>query len=370
MNSGANGFEEFPEPAAQQSAGTTIGDPGTGWSKTVKRIFNNGITCWAVAAALGLAVCGAVSVQAAESESGGLDVVQVRPNFYMIAGAGGNVGVEIGADGIVLVNSGAAADSDEILAALKKLTPLPIRYVIDTNAEPDFVGGNGKLAKSGQTIFINLLGGGGLAAATSNGGGAAILAHDSILQRMSAPTGKVSPYPVNDWPTEAFYPQRQTLRMNGEGIIVMHEPAAHSDADSFVLFRGSDVVVAGDILDTTQFPVIDLANGGSIKGEIDALNKLIELTIAPTPFIYRGVGTYVIPGHGRLCEQMEVVDYRDMVVTIRDVIADMIKRDMTLSQIEAASPAEAYQMQYGAKPGPGSTNAFVEAVYKSLVAKK
>jgi len=336
----------------------------------VKRIFNNGITCWAVAAALGLAVCGAVSVQAAESESGGLDVVQVRPNFYMIAGAGGNVGVEIGADGIVLVNSGAAADSDEILAALKKLTPLPIRYVIDTNAEPDFVGGNGKLAKSGQTIFINLLGGGGLAAATSNGGGAAILAHDSILQRMSAPTGKVSPYPVNDWPTEAFYPQRQTLRMNGEGIIVMHEPAAHSDADSFVLFRGSDVVVAGDILDTTQFPVIDLANGGSIKGEIDALNKLIELTIAPTPFIYRGVGTYVIPGHGRLCEQMEVVDYRDMVVTIRDVIADMIKRDMTLSQIEAASPAEAYQMQYGAKPGPGSTNAFVEAVYKSLVAKK
>jgi len=336
----------------------------------VKRIFTNGISCWTVAATLGLAACGAVPSQAAEPENGGLDVVQVRPNFYMIAGAGANIGVQIGSDGIVLVNAGASAASDQVLAALKKLTPLPIRYVIDTNAEADFVGGNAKLAKSGQTIFINLLGGGGLAAATSNGGGAAILAHDSILQRMSAPTGKESAFPVADWPTEAFYPKRQTLRMNGEGIEVMHEPAAHSDADSFVFFRGSDVVVAGDIIDTTRFPVIDTAHGGSIQGEIDALNKLIELTIAPTPFIYRGVGTYVIPGHGRLCEQMEIVDYRDMVVVVRDVIADMIKQGKTLVQIKEASPALPYENQYGSKTGPWTTNAFVEAIYNSLTAKK
>ena len=331
----------------------------------MKRIFTNGVTCRAIAATLVLVVCGVVSGQ----ETGGLDVVRVRPNFYMIAGAGANIGVQIGSDGIILVNAGTGAASDQVLAALKKLTPLPIRYVIDTNAEADFVGGNGKLAKAGQTIFINLLGGGGLAAATANGGGAAILAHDSILQRMSAPTGEKAAFPVEDWPTEAFYPKRQTLRMNDEGIEVMHEPAAHSDADSFVFFRGSDVVVAGDILDTTHFPVIDVANGGSIQGEIDALNKLIELTVAPTPFIYKGAGTYVIPGHGRLCEQMEIVDYRDMVVVVRDVIADMIKRGMTLSQVKEASPAQPYETQFGSRSGPWTTNMFVEAVYKSLTAK-
>src|ERR1700722_17649647 len=103
-----------------------------------------------------------------------------------------------------------------------------------------------------------------------------------------------------------------------------------------VLFRKSEVVVTGDILDTTRFPVIDIANGGSIQGEIDALNKLIELAIAPIPFIYKGVGTYVIPGHGRICEQMDVVDYRDMVVVVRDVVEDLIKQGMPLEQVKAA----------------------------------
>ncbi len=158
--------------------------------------------------------------------------------------------------------------------------------------------------------------------------------------------------------------------MNDEGIEVLYQPAAHSNADSVVLFRGSDVVVTGDIMDTTRFPVIDLANGGTIQGEIDALNKLIDLTIAPTPFIYKDVGTYVIPGHGRLCEQMEVVDYRDMVVTIRDVVADLIKQGKTLDQIKAARPALPYETRYGSQTGPWTTNAFVDAVYKSLKAAK
>jgi len=230
------------------------------------------------------------------------------------------------------------------------------------------VGGNGKVAKAGKTIFTNVLGNPALADAMTNGGAAAILAHNSILDRMSAPTGKASPYPDDALPTEAFYTKRYTLRMNDEGIEVLYQPAAHSNADSFVFFRGSDVVVAGDVLDKTRFPVIDIAHGGSIQGEIDALNKLIKLAIPPTPFIYKGVGTYVIPGHGRLCEQMEVVDYRDMVVIVRDVIADMIKQGMTLDQIKAASPAKPYETQYGTQEG--ATSAFVEAIYKSLAVKK
>ncbi len=329
----------------------------------MKPIIANRITCLAVAV-----FAFVLPGHAAEPDSAELDVVRVRPNFYMIAGAGGNIGVQIGSDGVVLVNAGVATASDRVLAAIRKLTNLPIRYVIDTNAEADFVGGNGKLAKAGKTIFTNVLGNAALADAMTNGGAAAILAHNSILDRMSAPTGKASPFPDDALPTEAFYAKRYTLRMNDEGIEVLYQPAAHSNADSFVFFRGSDVVVAGDVLDKTRFPVIDVAHGGSIQGEIDALNKLIELAIAPTPFIYKGVGTYVIPGHGRLCEQMEVVDYRDMVVIVRDVIADMIKQGMTLDQIKAASPAKPYETQYGREEG--STNAFVEAIYKSLTVKK
>lgn len=334
----------------------------------MKRIFTNRITCWTVAAALGWVVCGAFFAPAAELEDGGLEVVQVRPNLYMLVGAGGNIGVQIGSDGVVLVNAGTEAASGQVLATLRKLTNLPVRYVIDADAGADFVGGNEKLAKSGLTIFTNAIGNAGLAGAMTNGGTASILAHDSVLRRMSAPTGKASPYPGDAWPTEAFFQARKAIRMNDEGIEILYQPAAHSDADSFVLFRGSDVVVTGDVMDTTRFPVIDLANGGSIQGEIAALDKLIELTIAPTPFIYKGPGTYVIPGHGRLCEQMEVVDYRDMVVIVRDVIADLIKQGKTLDQIQAAHPALAYETRYGTQPGV--TNSFVEAIYKSLTAKK
>jgi hypothetical protein len=129
-------------------------------------------------------------------------------------------------------------------------------------------------------------------------------------------------------------------------------------------------VVAGDVIDTTHFPMIDVAHGGTIQGEIDALNKLIELTVAPTPFIYRGVGTYVIPGHGRLCEQMEIVDYRDMVVIVRDVIADLIKQGKTLGQIKEASPAKPYETQFGSNTGAWTTDMFIEAIYKNLTAPK
>jgi glyoxylase-like metal-dependent hydrolase (beta-lactamase superfamily II) len=199
----------------------------------------------------------------------------------------------------------------------------------------------------------------------TSGGAASILAHESVLNRMTK-----EGYSNAAAPSEAFFAARKPLRMNDEGIEVLYQPAGHSDADSFVLFRASDVVVTGDVMDMTRFPVIDLAHGGTIAGEIDALNKLIELTIAPTPFIYKDVGTYVIPGHGRVAEQMEVVDYRDMVVTMRDRIADLMMQKKTLEQIKAARPALPYETRYGAKTGPWTTDAFIEAVYKSLNAGK
>ena len=341
--------------------------------------------------ALGLAAALMGAGRALEAQDGGLEAVKVRKNFYMIAGAGGNIGVQLGSDGIVLVNAGGPNTSDKVLAALKTLTDLPIRYIINADAGTEFVAGNEKLARAGYTIFTNALGGG---AGLPNGGGASILSHDSVLREMS----RVKPaYPSGALPNEAFFTPRKAIRMNDEGIEifyqpsahtsadsfvlfrasdvvvagdvieVLYQPAAHSDADSFVLFRRSDVVVAGDIMDTTRFPVIDIEKGGSIQGEIDALNKLIDLTIAPTPYIYKDVGTYVIPGHGRLSEQMEVVDYRDMVVLVRDNVADLIKQGKTLEQIKAARPALPYETRYGTA---GATNAFIESIYKSLQAKK
>jgi glyoxylase-like metal-dependent hydrolase (beta-lactamase superfamily II) len=312
-----------------------------------------------------LAMCAAISARAAETDTGGLDVVKVRKNFYMLAGAGGNIGIQIGSDGVVLVNAGEARATDRVLTALKTLTDLPIRYIINTDADAEFVGGNEKLSKAGYTIFTNALGNAGFASSMTSGGAASILAHDSVLGRMSK-----AGYSGAASPTEAFFTPRKALRMNDEGIEVLYQPNAHSDADSFVLFRGSDVVVTGDVLDMNRFPIIDLANGGSIQGEIDALNRLIDLTIAPTPFIYKDVGTYVVPGHGRLAEQMEVVDYRDMIVIIRDVVADLIAQGKTVEQVKAAHPALPYETRYGARTGSWTTDMFVEAIYTSLKGAK
>src|SRR5207344_44857 len=193
---------------------------------------------------------------------------------------------------------------------------------------------------------------------------------------MSAPTGRTSPFPTAAWPTETYNQKRKYMYLNGEGIEVLHQPAAHIDGDSVVFFRRSDVVAAGDILDTTRFPVIDIARGGSIQGEIDALNRLIELALPPGPHVGtpRGAiatselpgGTEVLPGRGRVYRQLDVLNYRDMVVIIRDTIQYMIDQKMTLEQIKAAAPAKAWEPQFGATSGPWTTNQFVEAIYKSL----
>jgi cyclase len=331
-----------------------------GWEETIT-----------VKAMLGLLILvSGGSMAQAQLAADGIEAIKVRPNFYLLAGAGGNVGVQIGNDGVLLVDAGSAAAASQVVAAVKKLSDEPIRIILNTNADADHVGGNAIVAKAGRSIFPVNGGGNNLASAMTNGGAASILASEKILLRMSAPTGKVAEFPAEAWPTEAFYGERKPIYFNGEGIEILHQPAAHTDADSFVFFRRSDVVAAGDILDTTRYPVIDIGRGGSIQGEITALNQLIELAIPPGPFIYEPGGTYIIPGHGRICAQFDVVEYRDMVVIIKDNIEDMMQRGMTLDQIQAARPTKAYDREYGADSGAWTTNAFVEAVYKSLTGKK
>lgn len=158
--------------------------------------------------------------------------------------------------------------------------------------------------------------------------------------------------------------------LNGEGIEVWHLPDAHTDGDSIVFFRRSDVVVAGNILDLRRFPVIDLARGGSVQGEIDALSRIVDLAIPSVPIVTREGGTLVIPGNGRVCDQFDVVEYRDMVVIIRDRIRALIQAGKTLEQVKAATPAAGFVRRYGSNTGPWTTDMFVEAVYKSLLREK
>jgi glyoxylase-like metal-dependent hydrolase (beta-lactamase superfamily II) len=280
----------------------------------------------------------------------------------MIAGAGGNVGFQVGEDGVVVVDTGSASSADAVVAAIKKVTTQPIRYVINTSADPDHVGGNAAVAKAGRTLFTQN--------ADFLGGGASILSVEQVLTRMSASSAQASPFPAGAWPSETFNQPRKFMYLNGEGIEILHQPAAHTDGDAMVFFRRSDVVMAGDTLDTTRFPVIDIAKGGSIQGEIAALQKLVDTAIPSVPIVSREEGTLVIPGHGRICDQLDVVEYRDMVTIIRDRIRDLMKQGLTLQQVKAASPARGYTRRYGSDKGSWTTNDFVEAVYRSLGERK
>jgi len=318
----------------------------------------------AVAAAIILAAGVWLRVQGSQ-ESPEPEVLQLRPNFYMIAGAGGNIGVQVGVDGVVVVDAGAATKAEAVVAAIKKITTRPIRYLINTSAEPDHVGGNEVVAKAGQTLFTNPTGAG--LVENFLGGGASILATESVLTRMSAPSGSGTSFPTAALPTETFTEVRKYMYLNGEGIEVLRQPAAHSDGDAIVFFRRSDVIIAGDVLDLDRFPVIDVGKGGSVQGEIAALQKLVDTAIPSVPIVSREEGTLIIPGHGRVCDQLDVVEYRDMVTIVRDRIRDLIKQGLTLEQIKATSPTRGYTRRYGSDNGPWTTNQFVEAVYRSLV---
>ena len=298
---------------------------------------------------------------------GDLEVIQVRPNFYMIAGAGGNIGVQIGEDGVVVTDTGLASRAEAVVAAIRRITPGAIRYLINTSADPDHVGGNETIANAGQTLFAGFTTGN---AGVFGRGGASIIATEKVLERMSTPVGQAAPYPFVAWPTEAFYQPRKYLYLNGEGIEVLQQPAAHTDGDSMVFFRRSDVVVAGDILDTTRFPVIDVARGGTVQGKIAALNRLVDLAITSVPLVSREAGTVIIPGHGHLSDQIDAAEYRDMLTIIRDRVRDLIKAGRTLDQIKAAAPARGYTARYGSTTGPWTTNQFIEAVYHSLLQAK
>ena len=288
-------------------------------------------------------------------------VLKVQGNIYMLVGAGGNITLQVGDDGILLIDSGVAAMSEKVLAAIHGLSDKPIRYIINTHVHADHTGGNETIARAGMTIAGgNVVGDIGASAANQ----AAVYAFQTVLDRMSAPSGSQGPTPQGSWPTEVYTTPERKLFFDGEGIEMIHIPEAHTDGDTIVFFRRSDVISSGDIFVTTAYPFVDLERGGNIQGLIAGLNKIIELAI---PKDLQEDGTLVIPGHGRLCDVADVVFYQEMVTIIRDRVQDLISKGMTLEQVKAARPTRDYDPRYGT--APGAPERFVEAVYKSLSAK-
>jgi hypothetical protein len=335
-------------------------------------------------------------------KDGQVHVLPVQGNIYMLVADGTNITASIGPQGVLLVNTGSAQMTEKLQAAVNQLAsavaaapttnncagpncpgiaygwsspfintiigsptpPKPLRYIINTSDAAENIGGNEKFATSG--FFPR---GGGLGGATGVGRTASVVAHENVLNRMTASAGKPGAIPERAWPTDTYFDELFKLPeyFNGEAVIVYHEAAANTDADSIVFFRHSEVISAGNIFSTVSYPMIDLEKGGSVNGVINGLNHILDLAVAE----YRSQGgTWIIPSHGRLSDTGDVASYRNMLVMIRDRVQDMVKKGLTLEQVKTARPTMDFDGRYGSNTGSWTTAMFVEAVYRSLKEKK
>jgi len=294
---------------------------------------------------------------------GEVEVLPVQGNVYMIAGAGGNITVQVADQGVMMVDTGTAAMSDKVIKAVQTLAKgKPLRYIVNTSHREDYTGGNEKLAPIGEIVPFrepDYTAGPQGAIDTHR---ASVVSTLAVLNRMSAPTGTQPARAEGAWPDNTFTTPWKRLYFNDEPVVIT-KVAGTTDGNAVVLFRKSDVVSSGDLFDLTGYPMIDTKAGGSIGAEVDALNKLIEFAV---PSNNAEGGTRVVPAHGRISDHADVTYYRDMITIVRDRIQDMIKSGMTLPQVKAARPTRDYDARYGKTSGPWTTDMFVEAAYNSL----
>lgn len=287
-------------------------------------------------------------------------VTHVQGQVYMLEGAGGNVTVQVGDQGVLVVDTQFAPMSEKLLRAIRDLAgDKPIRYVLDTHVHGDHIGGNENIRRAGATVF----GGNEVMDDPRGQQGAVVIAHENVQLSLVRANGTPQAVPEGNWPTEVYTGDQYDLFFNDEPVQLLHQPNAHTDGDSFVFFRKSDVLVTGDVFVTTNYPFIDSSQGGHIDGIIDGLNRAIDITV---PRDKQEGGTMVIPGHGRICDEADLVEYRDMLTIIRDRIRAMVERGMTLEQVKAAGPTRDYDPRYGVTTGPRTTDMFIEAVYRGM----
>jgi cyclase len=284
-------------------------------------------------------------------DSQGLELLPVQGNVSMLAGAGGNIAVQVGKDGILLVDSGSAAMTDKVVQSLRTVSKGQVTYIINTNQRGDHVGGNANFARLGRPLAI----------ARAAQARVFIVGFSTMLERMSDPLAKLG-VPEPGWLNDTYSSAQKNLSFNGDAIQIFHQ-AATTESDSVVLFRRADVIATGDIFDPTEYPIIDLKSGGSLQGVLEGLNRLRQMAI---PADHMENGTMIIPGHGRVSDVADLDIYHQMVTIVRDRLQDMIKRGMTLEQVKAAKPTRDYDPVYGHDTGNWTTDMFIEAAYRSL----
>jgi glyoxylase-like metal-dependent hydrolase (beta-lactamase superfamily II) len=281
------------------------------------------------------------------------EVLPVQGNIYLLSeGKSANVVLQAGEQGAFLVDSGTPVISERIIAAIRERTKGSLRGIVNTTMDLDHIGGNPTLAKTGLPLFgLSTIG------APVPDPEANIFAHEKALNRIAAPAGQVSAIPVELWPSNTFMGAKKKLYFNHEPIELQYAPG-HTDGDIIVFFRKSDVIAAGDVFSTMMYPRFDPARGGSIQGILDGLNRLIDIAI---PEFNQQGGTRIIPGHGRIANQSDVVEYRDMATIVRDRVRDLKKAGKTLAQVKAAGATLEYDALYTIASYTGEM--FVEAIY-------
>ena len=297
-----------------------------------------------LAASLALATASQAVLAQAAPDYGKVEIkaTQLAPDFWTLEGAGGTISVLTGNDGILLVDSQFAPLTDKLVAAIRRISDKPIRFLVDTHVHPDHVGGNANFAKLGATIF----------------------ARDQLRWRMEHPNAAADGTPGKPAPEQALpvvtYNASLSIHVDGEDVRLLPVVAAHTDGDTVVSFPGHDIIAAGDIFRSFGYPYVDLASGGTLAGILEGLSEIVDRA---------GPATKIIPGHGPIVDRNAVLAQRDLILAVRAKVLRQVEQGKTLDEVIASHPTADIDARI---PGgtPQTADRFVTWVYTEVAANR